>query len=106
MLQQEKPQDFVIASGQTHTVREFTELAFKEVGIDIAWEGNSVNEKGINKNNGKVLVEIDEKYFRPAEVEVLLGDPSKAERELGWKREVSFQALVSEMVSHDLNQKK
>jgi len=102
MLQQENPQDYVIATGETHTVREFVELAFKEVGIDITWEGEGVNEKGVNTATGKILVEIDEKYFRPAEVELLLGDPSKAEKELNWKRQISFEELVSEMVKYDL----
>jgi len=102
MLQQDKPQDYVIATGETHTVREFVELSFKEVDIDIEWQGTGVKEKGIDGNTGKVLVEIDEKYFRPAEVELLLGDPSKAEKELGWKRKVSFQELVSGMVKYDL----
>ena len=102
MLQQDKPQDYVIATGETHTVREFVELSFKEVDIDIKWQGIGVEEQGIDSNTGKVLVEIDEKYFRPAEVELLLGDPSKAEKELGWKRQVSFKELVSGMVKYDL----
>jgi GDPmannose 4,6-dehydratase len=102
MLQQETPKDYVIASGETHTVREFTELAFKEVGIDIIWEGSGINEKGVDQQSGMVIVGVDEKYFRPAEVEVLLGDPSKAENELGWKRQVTFQELVSSMVRYDL----
>jgi GDPmannose 4,6-dehydratase len=102
MLQQDKPQDYVIATGETHTVRKFVEVAFKEVDIDIEWQGEGVNEKGIDKKTGKILVEVDEKYFRPAEVELLLGDPSKAKRELGWKRQFSFQELVSGMVRYDL----
>jgi len=102
MLQQDKPGDFVIATGETHTVREFVELSFKEIGIEIEWQGIGVDEKGIDTNNGKVLVEVDEKYFRPAEVELLLGDPTKAEKELGWKRQISFQELVSGMVKYDL----
>jgi len=102
MLQQDKPQDYVIATGETHTVREFVELAFKEVDIDIEWNGVGVEEQGVNKATGEVLVEIDERYFRPAEVELLLGDPSKAEKELGWHRQVSFEDLVSEMVRYDL----
>ena len=102
MLQQDKPQDYVIATGETHTVREFVELSFKEVGIDIEWQGIGIDEKGIDNSTGKVLVKIDEKYFRPAEVELLLGDPSKAEKELGWERQVSFQELVSGMVKYDL----
>ncbi|WP_416695862.1 GDP-mannose 4,6-dehydratase [Candidatus Pseudothioglobus sp. Uisw_050_01] len=103
MLQQEKPQDYVIATGETHTVREFVEVAFREIGVSISWKGSGVNEKGFDENSGKILIEIDEKYFRPAEVELLLGDPSKAENELNWKREISFKQLVTEMVKYDLN---
>ena len=102
MLQQDEPQDYVIATGETHTVREFVEVAFKEVGINIEWKNTGVDEKGIDKGTGKVLVEVDKKYFRPAEVELLLGDPSKAEKELGWERKVSFKELVSGMVKYDL----
>jgi len=102
MLQQEKPQDFVIATGETHTVREFVELAFAEVGITIEWQGSGVNEQGIDAKTGRVLVKVDPKYFRPAEVELLLGDPTKAETELGWKRSVSFHELVAGMVKYDL----
>ena len=102
MLQQDSPADYVIATGETHTVREFVELAFKEVGIYIQWKGQGVNEKGVDKKTGTTLVEVDERYFRPAEVEVLLGDPSKAEKELNWKRKVSFQELISRMVQYDL----
>jgi GDPmannose 4,6-dehydratase len=102
MLQQDEPQDYVIATGETHSVREFVELSFKEVNIDIEWQGAGVDEKGIDSNTGKVLVEVDERYFRPTEVEVLLGNPSKAEKELGWKRQVSFKELVSGMVKYDL----
>ena len=102
MLQQDNPKDYVIATGEAHTVREFVELAFQEVEIAIKWQGQGVNEKGINIKTGKILVEVDKKYFRPAEVEILLGDPSKAEKELNWKRKVSFQDLVSGMVRYDL----
>ena len=102
MLQQDKPQDYVIATGETHTVREFVEVAFSEVDKVIEWKGNGINEKGVDKSSGKVLVEVDEKYFRPAEVELLLGDPRKAEKELGWKRKISFKELVAEMVKYDL----
>ncbi len=102
MLQQDTPQDYVIATGETHTVREFTELAFKETGVDIEWRNEGVNEKGYNSGNGELLVEVDPKYFRPSEVELLLGDASKAEKELGWEREVSFTELVSNMVQYDL----
>jgi GDPmannose 4,6-dehydratase len=103
MLQQEKPKDYVIATGKSHTVRDFVELCFKEVGITINWHDEGINEKGYNSKNGDLLVEVDERYFRPAEVESLLGDPSMAEKELGWKRKVSFQELVSGMVRYDLN---
>ena len=102
MLQQDNPKDYVIATGEAHTVREFVELAFQEVEIAIKWQGQGVNEKGINIKTGKILVEVDKKYFRPVEVEILLGDPSKAEKELNWKRKVSFQDLVSGMVRYDL----
>ena len=102
MLQQDSPADYVIATAETHTVREFVELAFKEVGIYIQWEGQGVNEKGVDKKTGITLVEVDERYFRSAEVELLLGDPSKAEKELNWKRKVSFQELISGMVQYDL----
>lgn len=103
MLQQDKPVDYVIATGETHTVREFVELAFKEVDINIRWQGSGVNEKGINSSTGKILVEVDEKYFRPTEVELLWGDASKAEKELGWKRKITFNELVAGMVNYDLN---
>jgi len=102
MLQQDVADDFVLATGETHPVKEFVGLAFKEVGINIEWQGEGVNEKGIDSVTGKVLVEVDEKYFRPTEVELLLGDPSKAKKELGWERTYSFQELVTEMVQSDL----
>lgn len=103
MLQQEKPEDYVIATGEQHTVKEFCEIAFKEVNIDLFWEGEGLNEKGICKNTGRVIIEVDEKYYRPAEVETLLGDPSKAKTNLGWNpRKTSFRELVKIMVAHDL----
>jgi len=103
ILQQDEPDDFVIATGEMHTVREFCTLAFKEAGIELHWEGEGVNEKGIDQN-GRVLVEVDPKYFRPAEVEQLLGDPTKAKQKLGWNpRKTSFEQLVKIMVRHDLN---
>ncbi len=102
MLQQDKPDDYVLATGETHPVREFIELAFDLVGIKIKWEGQGINEKGINAETGDILVEVDEKYFRPTEVELLLGDPSKAKKELGWKHKYSFKELVEEMVNADL----
>src|SRR6056297_256944 len=102
MLKHNKPEDYVIATGETHTVREFVEQAFKYVDVDIVWEGEGVNEKGINKNTGKVLVEVDPEYFRPTEVDVLIGDASKAKEELGWEPEVTFNELVNIMVDSDL----
>ena len=103
MLQHDKPEDFVIATGEYHTVRDFATLAFKEVGIELRWEGEGVNEKGIDIATDKVIVEVDPKYFRPAEVEQLLGDPTKAKTVLGWNpRKTSFEELVSIMVRHDI----
>ena len=103
MLQQEKPDDYVVATGQYHSVREFCTLAFKEVGIELRWEGEGVEEKGIDTNTGKTLVEVDPKYFRPAEVDQLLGDPSKAKTLLGWNpNKTSFEELVKIMVQHDM----
>ena len=89
---------------ETHTVREFCELAFAELGYDIVWEGTGVDEKGIDKNTGRVLIEVDPKYFRPAEVELLWGDSTKARTELGWKPSYSFMDLVKEMVQSDLEE--
>jgi len=103
MLQQDEPDDYVIATGETHSVREFVELAFKEVGIIIEWHGTGIQEHGIDNKSGKTLVKIAERYFRPAEVELLLGDPSKAETELNWTRKISFHELVSGMIKYDLN---
>jgi GDPmannose 4,6-dehydratase len=103
MLQHETPEDFVIATGEAHSVREFCTLAFKYAGIELKWEGEGVNEKGIDVSTGRVLVEVDEKYFRPAEVEQLLGDATKAQTLLGWNpRKTSFEDLVKIMVEHDL----
>jgi len=102
MLQHDTPEDFVIATGETHTVREFVEAAFKHVGVEIEWQGEGVDEKGIDKDTGKVLVEVDPKYFRPTEVDLLIGDPSKAKEELGWEPEVKFKELVQLMVQSDL----
>ena len=102
ILQQEKPDDYVLATNETHTVREFVELAFAEVGVEIEWKGEGVNEKGYDKNTGKLLVDVNPRYFRPAEVELLWGDSTKAETELGWKRKVSFKELVSMMVREDM----
>ena len=103
MLQQESADDYVIATGETHKVREFVELAFKEAGIDVIWKGNGVDEVGINKINGQVVVKINPKFYRPAEVEILLGDPSKAQSNLKWELKISFKELVSRMVKSDLD---
>jgi GDPmannose 4,6-dehydratase len=102
MLQQKKADDYVLATGETHTVREFIEKAFETVGIDIVWKGKGVDEKGYDKKTGKVLVEVSKEFYRPAEVDLLLGDPSKAEKELGWKAKTKFQELVKMMVSADI----
>ena len=102
MLQQDTPEDYVLSMNETHTVREFVELAFAELGYTIEWRGEGVNEKGIDKETGKVLVEVDPRYFRPAEVELLWGDSTKARTELGWKPNYSFMDLVKEMVQSDL----
>ena len=103
MLQQETPDDFVLATGKTYPVRTFINMAFKEANIDVEWSGEGVNEIGKNKANGNVLVEVDERYFRPTEVELLIGDPSKAEKELGWKAKHSLEELVSIMVKADIS---
>jgi GDPmannose 4,6-dehydratase len=103
MLQHSTPEDFVIATGENHSVREFCTLAFKEVGIELIWEGKGLEEKGIDTKTGRALVEVDPKYFRPAEVDVLLGDPSKAIKFLGWNpAQTSFNELIRTMVAHDM----
>lgn len=102
ILQQERPGDYVLATGETHTVREFCEEAFREIGIEIQWRGSGVEEKGYDGKTGKVLVKVDSRYFRPAEVDLLWGDASKAEQELGWKRHTGFRELVAMMVQADL----
>jgi GDPmannose 4,6-dehydratase len=106
MLQQDKPGDYVLATGETHTIREFCELAFKEAGVEIEWSGKGVDEVGKDKATGKVLVKINPEFFRPAEVDILLGNPSKAETVLGWKRAVDFPGLVKLMVEYDLGLEK
>lgn len=102
MLQQDTPDDYVLATGETHSVRHFIETAFSEVGVNIAWEGRGINEKGVDSKSGKVLVEIDQRYFRPTEVELLIGDSTKAREKLGWVHNTNLQSLISEMVSYDL----
>lgn len=104
MLQQEKPDDFVIATGETHEVRKFVGMAFKEIGIDIEWQGQGIEERGIDKATGDILVEVDPRYFRPTEVELLLGDATKAYEKLGWKPKTSLTELCSMMVKADLEQ--
>jgi GDPmannose 4,6-dehydratase len=104
ILQQDRPDDYVIATGEQHSVREFVESSFREVGIDIGWKGEGNDEKGVDNNTGKVIVEIDKRYFRPTEVETLLGDPSKAKEKLGWSPRIGFKELVSEMVREDLKE--
>jgi GDPmannose 4,6-dehydratase len=100
MLQQEEPDDFVMATGEAHTVREFVDLTFRKLDMELAWENKGVNEKGIDKN-GKVRIEVDERYFRPTEVDYLIGDPTKAEKELGWKAKTKFEDLVAIMAKAD-----
>ena len=103
ILQNEDPDDFVIATGEMHTVREFCELAFKEVGINIRWEGEGINEKGIDNETNNILIEVDPQYFRPAEVDQLLGNPTKAIEKLGWNpTQTPFKTLIKEMVQKDL----
>jgi len=102
ILQNDKPEDFVLATNETHTVREFVDLAFLEAGVEIGWKGSGVDEKGFDKKNGKILVDVNPRYFRPAEVELLWGDSTKAENVLGWKRQVSFPELVKMMVNEDM----
>jgi GDPmannose 4,6-dehydratase len=102
ILQQPEPDDYVLATGETHTVREFVELAFAEVGTEIGWKGSGAAEKGFDQKTGEIRVEIDSRYFRPTEVDLLQGDASKAFKKLGWKPTVTFPQLVSEMVANDL----
>lgn len=102
ILQHDVPEDFVVATGETHSVREFADLAFREAGLELEWHGTGLEEKGVEARTGRVLVEVDPRYFRPTEVDLLLGDPSKTERLLGWKRRVTFEDLVRRMVRYDL----
>ena len=102
LLQQDEPDDYVIATNETRTVRDFAKIAFAAAGIDVEFEGEGVNEVGKDKATGKVVVSVNPKFFRPAEVELLIGNPAKAEEKLGWKREISFQELVERMVKNDL----
>lgn len=104
ILQQDKPSDYVLATNETHMVREFVELAFNEAGVEIEWRGTGVGEKGFDKKTGKLLVDVNPRYFRPAEVELLWGDSTRAEKELGWERRVGFKELVSMMVDSDMKE--
>jgi GDPmannose 4,6-dehydratase len=102
ILQQPEPDDYVLATGETHSVREFVELSFAEIGIHLEWSGEGRKERGVCSKSGRTLVQVDEHYFRPTEVDLLLGDPSKARAKLGWQHRVSFRDLVKEMVAEDL----
>ncbi len=102
ILQHDKPGDYVLATGETHSVREFVDLSFNHVGTKLRWQGNGVEEQGLDAATGRVLVQVDPRYFRPTEVEFLLGDPTKAHKELGWKHRTGFRELVTEMMESDL----
>jgi GDPmannose 4,6-dehydratase len=102
ILQQPEPDDYVLATGETHSVREFVEKAFAQIDIQIVWQGRGLDEKGIDAGSGRVLIQVDPRYFRPTEVDILIGDPSKARSKLGWQHKVSFEQLVAEMVAADL----
>jgi GDPmannose 4,6-dehydratase len=101
MLQQDTPDDYLLATGEMHSVREFIEKSFLLKGFEIEWKGSGIDEVGIDKKTGRILISIDPKYFRPAEVEQLLGNPIKAEKHLGWKPTITFNELVKIMVEHD-----
>lgn len=101
MMQQDLPDDFVLSTNEFHSVREFVEKSFALHGFDIRWRGTGLDEVGFDSNSGRILVKVSERYFRPAEVEFLLGDSTKAHRDLGWKPEISFDQLVQEMVESD-----
>ena len=102
IVQQDEPDDYVLATGERHSVREFVEKAFACVGHSIEWRGLGIDEKGIESGSGRVLIEVDARYFRPTEVDLLVGDPSKAQQRLGWRHKTSFEAMVKEMVAGDL----
>src|SRR5574344_1150585 len=106
ILQQDKPDDYVLATGVTTTIRQFCEMAFKELGIDLKWQGRGVEEKGLDAETGRVLIEVDPRYFRPTEVDLLLGDPAKALKKLEWKPEYNLQSLVKEMIDEDMKEAK
>ena len=102
ILQQKEPDDFVLATGETYSVREFVEIAFNEVGIKIKWEGKGINEVGKDQKTQKILIRVDKRYFRPTEVDILHGDYTKAKENLGWSPKISFQELVKEMIKCEL----
>ena len=102
ILQQDLPSDYVLATGENHSVREFVELAFKEIGRSIVWKGDGLNEEGIDSESGDIVVKIDPRYYRPTEVDDLLGDPTKAKKELNWQHTITFKDMVSEMVQEDI----
>ncbi len=102
MLQQDKPDNYVIATGETHSVREFVELAFKYAGIDIVWQDKGIDEKGIDKETGKTLIEVSAEFFRPTEVDILIGDSSKAKKILHWQPRTKFEQLARIMVEADI----
>ena len=103
MLQQDEPDDYVLATGRTVSVRDFVSMAFGRVGIDLVWTGEGLDERGSDAATGRVLVEVDPRYFRPTEVDLLLGDPGKAERKLGWRHVTGIEALCAEMVDADMS---
>jgi len=104
MLQQDKPDDYVIATGKTYSVKDFVESAFAEIGVKIKWSGSGVDERGVDSSTGKVRVEVDPEFFRPAEVDLLIGDCSKAKEKLGWEPKVDLKELVGMMVRHDMEE--
>ena len=106
ILQQSEPDDYVIATGEQYSVRRFCELAFAEAGIKLRWKGWGVHEKGLDCDTNRCLIEVDPRYFRPTEIETLLGDPTKARERLGWRPEISFESLVKEMVQEDVEEAK
>jgi GDPmannose 4,6-dehydratase len=102
MMQQPKPDDYVLATGETHSVRSFVEKAFRRVGVDLEWKGEGVDERGIDASDGRALVEVDPRYFRPTEVDLLIGDPTKAWEKLGWRHETKLDDLIAEMIREDM----
>ncbi|HAI73854.1 MAG TPA: GDP-mannose 4,6-dehydratase, partial [Candidatus Moranbacteria bacterium] len=104
MLQQEKPEEFILATGETHSVKEFVEESAKHLGFDLEWSGYGISEKGIDKKTGEIIIEIDPKYFRPTEVDLLIGDASKAKKKLGWTAKTKFKDLVKIMAKADFKE--